>query len=174
MLDPHKYGVQNQTFLVLLLLLSAVNTSLSNYGSIKCLTWNRSNQKDGENILERDGPRSPQCFFAMRLPCNMSAIQTSAYMWFTNREDPHNSCFFLDEEKLFCGCDFDYCSSDCKYVIIKRRFLQKMWKESKVYQTGTEAAKCMAEYERACLNNEIIIGAPGSSVLLYGGRILHS
>ncbi|KAL6733522.1 hypothetical protein Aduo_004164 [Ancylostoma duodenale] len=88
-------------------------------------------------------------------------------MWFTNREDPHNSCFFLDEEKLFCGCDFDYCSSDCIYVI-------KMWKESKVYETGTEAAKCMAEYERACLNDEIIVGPPGSSILLYGGQILRN
>ncbi|EYB83427.1 hypothetical protein Y032_0335g2855 [Ancylostoma ceylanicum] len=151
---------------VVLLLLSLTNLSFSdNY--LRCWTWNYPHQLEEIQTLTRGGPKSPQCFFTMDIPCNMTAIQTSARMSITYHEDPHNSCSFMDED-IFCACNSEnYCSSECKYVV-------KIWKESKVYKAGSEAAKCMAEYERACLNKEIVVGYVGSSKLLYGDRILHS
>ncbi|KAL6733521.1 hypothetical protein Aduo_004163 [Ancylostoma duodenale] len=144
--------------IALVLLLLATNLS---YGILRCWIWNVPFlESETFRLRKLSRTKEPRCLFQMDVPCNMTAIQKSAHYTITFSKKPNNSCVIDGggHNQILCAChQEDYCSSHCGYIV-------EIWKKSKAYKEGSETAKCMMAYERACLNKEIRVGATGGAL----------
>ncbi|RCN38380.1 hypothetical protein ANCCAN_15696 [Ancylostoma caninum] len=92
----------------------------------------------------------------MDFPCNMTHIQKSTHYAQTFIEQPINSCIIgrNNAANVICACYENLCTSDCRYLV-------KIWKESKAYETSKDQAKCMEVYEEECNSGKVDIRNTG-------------